>query len=44
MSDQQIWKYAKNNEFTIVTADGDFHELVTTFGPPPKVRLSNFGR
>jgi predicted nuclease of predicted toxin-antitoxin system len=36
-SDQQIWEYAKNNEFTIVTADGDFHELVTTFGPPPKV-------
>jgi predicted nuclease of predicted toxin-antitoxin system len=37
VSDQQIWEYAKNNEFTIVTADGDFHELVTTFGRRQKL-------
>jgi predicted nuclease of predicted toxin-antitoxin system len=37
VSDRQIWEYAKNNDFTNVTAEGDFHELVTTFGPAPKV-------
>ena len=26
-SDIEIWKYAKENEFTIVTFDGDFYDL-----------------
>ncbi len=32
-----IWEYAKAREFAIVTADADFYEFSTTFGPPPKV-------
>lgn len=32
-----IWEYAKARKFAIVTADADFYELSTTFGPPPKV-------
>ena len=32
-----VWEYAKAREFAIVTADADFYELSTTFGPPPKV-------
>jgi predicted nuclease of predicted toxin-antitoxin system len=35
--DVDVWKYARANDFTIVTADGDFYELAATFGPPPKV-------
>jgi predicted nuclease of predicted toxin-antitoxin system len=36
-SDARIWQYAKDGGFTIVTADSDFYELSTAFGPPPKV-------
>ena len=32
-----VWEYAKAQEFAIVTADADFYELSTMFGPPPKV-------
>ena len=32
-----VWEYAKARGFAIVTADADFYELSTTFGPPPKV-------
>ena len=35
--DSAVWEYAKNNGFSIVTADADFYELATAFGPPPKV-------
>ncbi len=35
--DIKVWEHAKANGFTIVTADADFYELATTFGPPPKV-------
>lgn len=35
--DSQIWEYAKAGGFAIVSADADFYELATTFGPPPKV-------
>jgi predicted nuclease of predicted toxin-antitoxin system len=35
--DIEVWNYAKANDFTIVTADGDFYELATAFGPPPKI-------
>jgi predicted nuclease of predicted toxin-antitoxin system len=43
-SDQQIWEYAKENEYLIVTKDADFSELVVLKGFPPKVlwiRLGN---
>ncbi len=36
-ADFEIWQYAKSEGFIIVTADGDFFELATTLGPPPKV-------
>ena len=36
-SDRQVWEFAKTRGFVIVTADADFYELVTTYGPPPKV-------
>jgi len=35
--DVAVWEYAKLNGFCIVTADGDFYELATALGPPPKV-------
>lgn len=35
--DSSVWEHAKAHGLTIVTADADFYELATTFGPPPKV-------
>lgn len=35
--DAAVWQYAKTNGFAIVTADADFYEMATAFGPPPKV-------
>lgn len=37
LSDHQIWRYAKENSFTIVTKDKDFYHLSTSAGQPPKV-------
>lgn len=37
LSDHEIWKYARENEFTIVTKDRDFYHLATGAGSPPKV-------
>ena len=36
-SDFDIWKYAKENGFAIVTFDADFYDLATLKGHPPKV-------
>ena len=36
-SDRQIWNYAKENGFEIVTYDADFYDLVSLLGHPPKV-------
>jgi predicted nuclease of predicted toxin-antitoxin system len=33
--DSGVWEYAKAHGFTVVTADADFYELSTMFGPPP---------
>jgi predicted nuclease of predicted toxin-antitoxin system len=42
VSDEAIWKYAKENGFAILTADRDFFDLAARFGPPPKVmRMEN---
>lgn len=35
--DDAIWEYAKDNAFTIVTADLDFAQLSGKLGFPPKV-------
>jgi predicted nuclease of predicted toxin-antitoxin system len=37
VTDSIVWGYAKNMDFTIVTKDNDFNNLVTLFGFPPKV-------
>lgn len=42
--DREIWQYAKDNEFTIVTKDDDFEQRSVLLGHPPKVvwiRLGN---
>jgi len=43
-ADRQIWDYAKENGYTIVTFDSDFYDLTLLLGFPPKViwlRLGN---
>ncbi|NQZ11474.1 MAG: DUF5615 family PIN-like protein [Algicola sp.] len=35
--DDEIWDYAKNNDFTIVTKDADYDDLSMVKGCPPKV-------
>ena len=35
--DISVWEFEKSNEFTIVTKDSDFNNLVSFFGFPPKV-------
>lgn len=36
-SDLEIWKYAKENNFTVVTFDSDFYDLSLIRGTPPKI-------
>ncbi|XHX78071.1 MAG: DUF5615 family PIN-like protein [Stenomitos frigidus ULC029] len=36
-NDQQIWDYAAQNDFTIVTRDSDYNDLSLIRGFPPKV-------
>ncbi|MEJ7740534.1 MAG: DUF5615 family PIN-like protein [Chitinophagaceae bacterium] len=35
--DREIWQYAKENNFSIVTKDRDFYYLSGTLGHPPKI-------
>ena len=37
LSDNEIWEYARNNDFTIVTKDKDFYHLSLAKGYPPKI-------
>ena len=41
--DRQIWTFAKENEYTLVTFDSDFNDLATLFGHPPKIVWLRFG-
>lgn len=36
-SDIEIWKFAKENNYTIVTFDADFFDLANLKGHPPKI-------
>lgn len=36
-NDIDIWQYAKNNEYSIITFDSDFIDLSVLYGFPPKV-------
>lgn len=35
--DRQIWEFAKQNDFIIVTQDSDFNEINSLLGFPPKI-------
>jgi len=35
--DKEIWKYAGQNGFIIITFDADFYELSNLYGHPPKI-------
>jgi len=35
--DKDIWHYAKDNDFVIVTKDSDFYEMSLLYGQPPKI-------
>lgn len=37
VSDEEIWNYAHDNDFVIVTQDSDFNERSLVYGYPPKV-------
>lgn len=42
--DDEVWNYARENGFTVVTKDADYHERSLIGGYPPKVvwvRLGN---
>ncbi|MCL2765501.1 MAG: DUF5615 family PIN-like protein [Treponema sp.] len=43
VQDIDIWKYAKNNGFIIITKDNDFINLLELKGFPPKVVLLKTG-
>ena len=36
-TDQEIWNFAKENGFTLVTFDGDFYDFSLVWGQPPKI-------
>jgi predicted nuclease of predicted toxin-antitoxin system len=42
--DDQVWQYAQQFGFSILSKDEDFHQRALLYGPPPKVvwvRLGN---
>ena len=43
-ADLAVWNYAIETQLTIVSKDGDYHQMSFVYGPPPKViwiRLGN---
>jgi predicted nuclease of predicted toxin-antitoxin system len=36
-SDTEVWRYAAEHGYTIVSKDADFHQRSLLFGAPPKV-------
>jgi predicted nuclease of predicted toxin-antitoxin system len=36
-TDHDVWQYAKNHDFPIVTFDSDFYDLNLVNGSPPKI-------
>lgn len=41
--DTDIWTYAKQHDFTIITKDDDFLALAHRYGPPPKLIMVEIG-
>lgn len=35
--DRIVWDYARKNDYTVVTKDSDFSEIIVLLGFPPKV-------
>lgn len=35
--DDEIWQYARQHDFVIVTQDADFHDLSILHGAPPRI-------
>ena len=47
LSDYEVWDFARNNGFTIISKDSDFLQRSLLFGPPPKIvwlRIGNCTR
>lgn len=42
-TDKEIWNFAKENGYAIVTFDADFFDLSNLFGIPPKIIWLRFG-
>jgi predicted nuclease of predicted toxin-antitoxin system len=36
-TDHEVWQYAKNHDFAIVTFDSDFYDMNLLHGCPPKI-------
>ena len=42
-SDKEIWTFAAQNNFVVVTFDADFYEFSNLYGHPPKIIWLRFG-
>lgn len=36
-TDRAVWEFARQGDFVIVTLDADFFDLLSLYGPPPRV-------
>ena len=36
-TDREIWQYARNNDYIVVTFDSDFNDFANLYGHPPKI-------
>lgn len=36
-NDKELWEFARDNGYTLVTQDADFNEMSLLYGQPPKV-------
>ncbi|MFZ4778872.1 MAG: DUF5615 family PIN-like protein [Terrimicrobiaceae bacterium] len=41
--DQKVWQFARENDFSILTKDWDFHQMSLVRGFPPKVVFLKIG-
>jgi len=47
VADEDVWEYARNNGFAIISKDSDFQQRSLLYGPPPKIiwlRIGNCTR